>query len=113
MLIPDQGVENNQQFSHAGGDDDFEGFALFFQALGELADDGIAAAGGEGGHVEHGADLFAAAGDMRAAGLFSRLTVIGGHAHEGGDLVAIELSQFRQMGQEHGAGLGADGGRAA
>ena len=45
-LIPrragsNDGVEDDEQFSHAGGHDDFESFALPFQALGEGPDDRV------------------------------------------------------------------------
>ena len=38
------------------------------EAVSEVADLGIAAYGGERGHVEHTADFFSAAGDMGGAG---------------------------------------------
>ncbi len=49
-------VEDDEQLSHAGGDDDFERFAGFFKALSELADHGIPVFGGKGGHVERASD---------------------------------------------------------
>ena len=112
-MISEQGVKNNEQFPHAGGYDDFEGFSLILEALGEGFDGGVEALGGQGGHIEQAADVGAAAGDMGPAILFSRFSVIGGQADQGGDLMAIEPTQFGQARQQHSAGLGADAAGAA
>ena len=73
----------------------------------------IPSTSGQGGHVQHAADFFSAAGDVGAAVLFTRLSVVGRQADQRGDLVAIELAQFGQMRQEHSAGLRADAWGAA
>jgi hypothetical protein len=78
-----------------------------------MTDFRIKGSGGQGGHVEQAADFFSTAGDMGAAVLFARFSVIGRHPHQSGDLVAIEPAQFRQMRQQHGAGLRADAGSAS
>ena len=52
----DECVEDHEEFSHAGGHDDLEGFALGFEAVCEAADDRIATSCGEGGHVQDAAD---------------------------------------------------------
>ena len=44
----DHGVDDDEQLSHTGGYDYFEQFAFGFEAIGELADDGVAAPGGQG-----------------------------------------------------------------
>ena len=73
----------------------------------------IPSASGQGGHVQHAAYFFSAAGDVGAAVQFTRLSVVGSQADQGGDLMAIELAQFGQMRQEHSAGLRADARGAA
>ena len=52
----DHGVEDHQQHSHAGGDDDLAGFARFLETLGELTDHRIELFGDEGRHGEDFAD---------------------------------------------------------
>jgi hypothetical protein len=78
-----------------------------------MADFRVIVSSGEGGHVEQAADFFSAAGDMGGAGLFSRLAIKGSDARQGGDLMAIEMAQFGQVRQEHGAGLRTDAGRTS
>lgn len=73
----------------------------------------IPSARGQGRHVQHAADFFSAAGDVGAASLFTRLSIIGSQADQCGNLMAVESSQFGQMRQEHGAGLRSDAGGAA
>jgi len=81
-----------------------------FETFGERLDFGIASSGGQSGHVEQAADFRSATGDVSFAGEVSRLLVVGRQAGQGGDLVSIELSEFGQSGDEHGAGLRSDTG---
>lgn len=112
MLISDYGVKDDEQFSHTGGEDDFEGFSLVFEEFCEMTNDRVAASCRQSGHIEGGANLFSATGDVGGTGLFSGFTVIGSQAGQGGDLVAVEPAQFGQVREEHGAGLGPDAGDA-
>src|SRR5262245_8163481 len=59
----DDGVDDDQELSHTSSDDDLEGFSVLSQSIGESSDDGIAPPGGNGSHVEHGANGFASAAD--------------------------------------------------
>jgi len=85
---------------HAGGDDDFEFFASLLEALREAGDDGIAAPGGDGCHIEDTADRRASATDGASALEFATVTVVGSQAGERADLLAVEGSQFGEFGQE-------------
>jgi len=83
------------------------------KTLGENSDLRIAPPGGQSGHVEQAAYLFAAAGDAGFAHLDSGLTIKGSYAYQGGDFMTIEFSQFGQMSDEHSAGLRANARGAA
>lgn len=45
-------VEDQQEFSHGGDDDDFEGFSAGGESVGEGFDDRVVAHGVKSGHVE-------------------------------------------------------------
>lgn len=78
------------------------------KTFGENSDLRIKTLGCQGGHVEQGAYLLAAAENARSTSVLAGLAIERGYPNQGGDLMAIELTQFGQMSQEHGAGLGAD-----
>src|SRR5437764_9284760 len=59
----EDGIEGDEELSHAGDEDDFEGFTMLSEPIGEGFDDGVISLGGEGRHVENTADGFAAAAD--------------------------------------------------
>jgi len=111
-LIPNHCIENNKQFTHAGGKDHPVSFALLFKAMSQFAYNRIETAGGKCGHVEDAADIFSAAPDMGFAIRFARRAVPGRHACKSGDLLAVECAQFGQIGNQHSAGLRADAGSA-
>jgi hypothetical protein len=111
-LVFEHGIEDEQEFSHTGGEDDFKGFARSFETLGKGADSGIAAACGKGGHVEDGADIASSAPDGALAAELSGIVVEGSQAREGGDFLAAEASEFGELGQEGGGEDGSDAGGA-
>src|SRR5690606_19196840 len=55
------------ELSHDGDEDEFLWLAVLFEAVGEGLEVGVAAAGGEGGDVEHAPWPAAAAGDAAGA----------------------------------------------
>ena len=63
LSIPQHGVEDCEELSGAGGEDEFDGFSGVLQAFAESLDGGIAARGDEGGNVEGAAHIGAAAPD--------------------------------------------------
>ena len=107
-----QGVEDDEQFAHAGGEDDFNGLSLGLEALGEGADDRVATRGGEGGHVEGAADRGAPPPNGSFAAVRSAVVVEGGESDECTDLLAIELAEFGQIGEQRRGGGGPDAGGA-
>ena len=106
-------VEDGQEFADAGDEGDLEGFAGGDETVVEGADFVVGTGGGQGGHVERVAQGGAAAGDHAFALVLAGVAVEGLHAGEGGDFLAVELSEFGQFGQEDGGGGGADAGDAA
>lgn len=77
-------------------------FALSFESMREFADDLVGTAGGECSHVQHGAEGGTSTDDApRPLGL-SAVAIDGRHADQGGDLFAVELSQFGEFGEESG-----------
>ena len=98
------GVEDCQQLAHAGGDHDLERLAGGFQTLGEGAEDRVVSACGQRGHVEHAADRGTPAPDRTFAAEAAAVPVEGRHPHQGGDLLAVDLAQLGQLGEERGSG---------
>ena len=111
-VVFDEGVEDGEEFPHAGGDAELVGFALLGEPLGELSDDGVAAGGVEGGHVEGAADASPPAADPSGFGGMSAVLVDGRDADEGGDLLAVDLAEFGELGDERDGRDGSDSGDA-
>lgn len=96
----DHGVEDHEELAEAGGGDDFGCFSLLFESLGKAFDDGVVMLGGERRHVEHIAKGLSSTADGAFADSFAAVINVGRHTHQGGDLFAIELPEFRQLGDE-------------
>lgn len=109
-LLFDHGVENDEELSHAGGEDDLEGLASFLESCGEVFDDGVVSLRGECGHVECVSHASASAGDGSGSLKLSAVTIVGCESGEGGDLGAVEESEFGKIGDEDGGGDGSDAG---
>ncbi len=83
------------------------------KTVGEHSNVWIAAFGGQGSHVEQAPDLLAATENAGSTSVFAGLAIERGYPNQSGDLMAIELTQFGQMSQQHGAGLRANPRSAA
>src|SRR5207245_1532668 len=95
------GIEDRQEFPHARDQRHLRGLSGSPEALVEDANEGIAARGGNGGHVQHSAHGGASAPDGTATA--QRAAVAGQRcdAHQCRDLLAIqqaELGQLREQG---------------
>jgi len=104
-LIPYHCIENNQQFTHTGGKNNLVSLALLFEAKSKCTYDRIEAAGGKRRHIKNSADIFSAAPDMRFSVRFSRRSIPWGQTCQSSDFLAVEATQFRQICQQHSAGL--------
>ena len=107
-----QGVEDGQEFPHACGEDDFEGFACVMKPVGESADCGVASLSDEGGHVERFAHGGSSAANASLTAELPAVVVEGRHAGQGGDFLPIELTEFRQLSHECGTGYWSYAGHA-
>ncbi len=65
LVVFDHRVEDGQQFSHAGGEDDFVGFTCLVQPLGEVMNSRVIPLGDKGGHVQGRAQRAAPPGIRR------------------------------------------------
>lgn len=102
----DDGVEDDEELSHAGGEDDFEGFAMLSESIGESFDDGVEAFGSQGSHVEDGAHGLTSAANGTLSLLGAAVTIEGSQAHERGDLLPVEFAEFGNIGDHGGRGDG-------
>src|SRR3989304_1668687 len=73
-MIFDDGIEDDQELSHAGSEYDSEGLTRCLQALGELTNDRIEATSRKGGHVKHAADGSPASPDRTTTMEFPTIT---------------------------------------
>ena len=112
-VVSDHGVEDEEEFSHAGDECDHFALACGDEAFVERADDGVASCSDEGGHVQGVADGDASAAGGSFAAHESGVAVDGRHADELGDLLAVESSEFGEFGDEDGRGGRADAWRGA
>ena len=75
FVIADHYIDDSQQLSHAGDNGHFLKFVSRDELLIEEFDNGIAANGSQGGHVELGADLSSAGKDVTRTTLFTTVTI--------------------------------------
>ncbi len=105
-------VEDDKQLSHASGEHNFGGLPSGSEPVGEGANDGVAAAGGQGRHVQDLPYRGSATHDATFASVRSAIVVERSDADQGADGLAIEPSQLGQLGNERGAGHWANAWRA-
>jgi hypothetical protein len=103
-------VEEDNEFTHHGGEGDDGLFAPLAEAGVEGFEHGVAPGGVHGGHVEGAAHGGASAFDAAGAVLCAAVAVVGGEAGEGGGFARGEAAKFGHVGQEHGGADGADAG---
>ena len=96
----EDGVEDNEQFAHTSDQGHLFRFTGRQQLLVEVADDRVVAAGHQRSHIEDGPHPGASAPDGAFATQGATVPVEGSHAHQGGDLLAVEGAQFGQVGQQ-------------
>ena len=93
-------VKRYNHLAHHCDDDDLGLFTSGGEALGEGFESRIVSARTQGSHVENVAHGHATPIDTPVSSKLSTIEVVGCEANEGGDLLAIELSELRQRGQE-------------
>jgi len=98
----------DEEFAHDGGEGDFVGFTVGAQTLVDGLEDGVAARGTEGRHVERMTHFAAPAADGAGAAERTAVAIERGEAGQGGDFVFGQRPQFRQGGEQGRGGEGAD-----
>ena len=112
FAVSQDGVEDDEELAHAGDEGLLAGFAGGAELFVVGGDDGIGAAGDQGGHVEGGAHGGAAAGDGAAAAQGAAVAVDRRDPDQGGDLAAVEMAEFGQLGDQGAQRRRADAGDA-
>src|SRR5579863_5384621 len=107
FAVSQDGVEDDDEFTDAGGERLFSGFAGGSEFFVVSGDYGIGAAGDQGGHEESGAHAGAPAGDGAASAQGAAVAVDRGDTDQSGDFAAIESAELGQLGDQGPQGCGA------
>jgi hypothetical protein len=104
-LVLEHGVENHEQLAHTGGENDLGLFTSptrggLRQSQSKRPDVFVAAFGAECGHVQRIPDGTAPTANGSNAHELSTIAIEGCHTDQGGNLLAIELSQLGKFSQE-------------
>ena len=100
FAISDDGVEDDEELSDAGGEGLLAGFPGGPKLLIIGGNDGVGSACDQCGHVEGGCHRRSAAGDGLAAAPDAAVAIDGRHADERFDFAPIEAPEFGQFGDE-------------
>src|SRR5712672_3967247 len=104
FAVSEDGIEDDDELSHAGGERLLAGFSGGSELDVVGRDDGIGAAGDQGRHKQSSAHGRAAAGDGAAPAHRAAVAVDRRDTDEGGDLAAIEAAEFGQLGDQGAQG---------
>src|SRR5208337_2357114 len=77
LVISEHCAQDDDKFSHDGGDGDLEGLSPAGQPLGKIAEDGVRPDGGESSHIEACADLAAPGEDPSFSALLAAVAISG------------------------------------
>lgn len=110
MFFSEDGVEDVEQFVHAGDHSDLEGFTGGAEFLIVVTNNVVASDCGECGHVEGASHDFSAALDDAIAAELSAVAVQGGDADEGGGFLPGAVAKLGEIEDEDACGLGPDAG---
>ena len=99
-VVTEHGVEGYNHLAHHRDDDDLGLFASGGEAIGEFFESGVVSACAQGCHVENVTHGHATPIDTAVSLKLSAIEVVGCEADEGGDLLAIDLAELRQHGEE-------------
>jgi hypothetical protein len=102
QLMPENGIEHDEQFAHAGDKRDLGFLAGRQQPCVKRPQHRIAARRHEGRHIEYRADLGAAAPNRTPAAQLAAIVIERCDANQRGDLAAAEGAELGQVGQQGG-----------
>jgi len=77
LVISEHCGQDDDEFSHDGGNDDLEGLSPAGEPFGKTAEDSVRTDGGESGHIEASADLASPGEDPSFSALLAAVTIIG------------------------------------
>jgi len=99
-------IENRQQFSHASDECDLWSFAGIAQSAVKRLNHRITSAGDQGAHVKSRADGGSPTPDRAPASQCATVAIEGCYAHQRGDLLTVESSQFGELCKQRSANDG-------
>ena len=102
-LVSEDGVEDDDEPAHAGHEGLLAGFAGGPELGVVSGDDRIGAAGDQSPHVGRRAHGGVAAGDSAAAAQRAAVAIDRRDPDQGGDLAAVEMAEFGQLGDQGNA----------
>ena len=100
LVISEHCAQDDDKFSHDGGDGDLEGLSPAGQPLGKIAEDGVRPDGGESSHIEACADLAAPGEDPSFSALLAAVAIIGGKPGKRDSRRAWDMPDLREEGQD-------------
>jgi hypothetical protein len=109
-ILADDGVGENCELSHDGGDGDFGLFSAGHEMIVEGFQVRIVPSGAVGWHMESGPDVGPSASDSAGFAALAAVVGDGGEADDHGDLFGGELAEFDHAGDEGESGARADAG---
>ncbi len=99
-IIAEHSVEGCDHFSHDGDDDDLGFLVGTGETIGEGLEGGIIPACAEGGHVEDITDRHSTPVNAAVSPELAAIEIVWCKTDEGGDLLAAQLPEFWQQGDE-------------
>jgi hypothetical protein len=99
-VVTEHGVEGYNHLAHHSNDDDLGLFASGGEAIGEFFESGVVSACAQGCHVENVTRRHTTPIDTAVSFELSAIEVVWCETDEGGDLLAIDLAELRQRGEE-------------
>lgn len=107
-MVFQEGVEEDDEFTHECREGDFAGLAAVAEALVESFESWVIATGHQCGHVEGLACGRSAAPDKPLALPMSAFARVRRYSGQSGRLAAIECAEFGQFCEQGGGGFGAN-----
>src|SRR6478672_3501292 len=112
FAVTQHGVEDGQQLAHGSDEGETGRFAGLAQTAVEGLEHRVVLDGDQASHVERRPDLDAAPLDLALTAISAAVAVHRGEAGESSDLVAVDLAEFRQLGDQSAGDDVANAGHA-
>src|SRR6478609_5791334 len=99
-VVPDHCVEDGEELAHASGESQLPSFPCREQPERESAESLVVCDGGNGRHVKGSSHARSAASNAPRPAPWSAVSVVGGKASQGRNLLTIELPKLGEMRQK-------------